>query len=285
MIRVLKIPGKIACLVPNYTGRLQIPTEGSYLMVKDPGKEPVPYVWTPLDRARHTLEQFDNTKDGNVKSFLSPMFTHSGVDSSLQVSSAPTISTLDRKRLQRSDCIELIRQAPAMKTPNGASVQLPHQFKYPISFAFLYYHLPPGLPATAGAIRMRITSSPDPSTFESGADLVQRQGLWSLPLLTLATTKYTGLIDLLLDEGLVAPDTLLLCKAICAQQPPLSTVQFTRTVLHSFVEPFFLNLPHLSLGVYTIHHKKKANRFYLLMPLSGVFSQGIIPIFTGNCHW
>lgn len=67
LIRFLKIPGKIECLVPNNQGYVQQPVEGSYLMVQYPGKAPEPYCRVVADNMRHVFERFDDEKPGKCQ--------------------------------------------------------------------------------------------------------------------------------------------------------------------------------------------------------------------------
>ena len=50
--------------------------------------------------------------------------------------------------------------------------------------AFLYYSMSPEKPRIAGELRLRVTSSDGPASFESESDLLRPNGqLWSRPLL------------------------------------------------------------------------------------------------------
>lgn len=197
----------------------------------------------------------------------------------LQLNSRATISTLDKKQLQPADCVQLLRRnILTVIPPNSAPLRFFIRDNYPMSPAFLYYHLPPGLPETAGEIRIRLTSSPDPSSFDSGTDLIQRGGMWSLPILTLATNpSYSGLVDLLLHDGLVTPATLSACKHICDQQPKLSVHYRSHIILHDITQPFFLNLTKTKFWVFVISGDKvfPCNIQHIL---PGHFSQGKQPL-------
>lgn len=276
LVRVLKIPKKIECLVPNYQGHLQQPTEGSYLMVQYPGKEPKPYCRVGQDNFRHLFEDFDYEKHG-ISSYIHclHMLILCPKDSVRRLSSCATISTLDRRRLQQTDCVQLWRRLfltviPPSKTP----IHVWSKYDYPNSPAFLYYHLPPGLPATAGEIRIRLTSNSYPSSFHSGTDLITREGIWKLPLVALAgNPDYTGLSDLLLRDGLVTPATLSACKDMCDQLPTLSAIYVNRIILHKITQPFFLNLNYKSFWLFAVSGSK-VSRCHVTYRLSDHFLQG-----------
>lgn len=196
-------------------------------------------------------------------------------DSLRQLSSRARISTLDRKRLQPMDCVQLFdRSYLVVIPPNNAPISFKFRFDYPTSPAFIYYHLPPGLPETAGEVRIRLTSDSDTSSFDSGTDLIQRQGIWKLSLYTLATDPaYTSLCDLLLRDELVSPATLSACKHICDQQPVLSTRLRHRIILHSISQPFFLDLAKTFFSVFVVSGDKVA-RCTISEIIRGQFSQG-----------
>jgi hypothetical protein len=76
----------------------------------------------------------------------------------------------------------------------------------PNTNAFLYYSIPPGKPRIAGELRLRLTPSDDPASFESGSDLLGENGqAWSRPLLFLPR-YYAPLYEKLKEEGLVPDD-------------------------------------------------------------------------------
>ncbi|KAK0432144.1 hypothetical protein EV421DRAFT_1850796 [Armillaria borealis] len=70
---------------------------------------------------------------------------------------------------------------------------------------FLYYWTHSDLPATAGQVRFRLTSTNDPSPFESGSDLHKPDGTpWAIPLGRLLRVhgSGSGYVQMLLDDGL-----------------------------------------------------------------------------------
>ena len=85
---------------------------------------------------------------------------------------------------------------------SNASIPYPPDTK-----AFLYYSTLPGKPRIAGELRFRVTSSDDPASFESGSDLVDKNGqTWSRPLFVLP--KYYIPLYEKLREELFVPDDL-----------------------------------------------------------------------------
>ena len=76
----------------------------------------------------------------------------------------------------------------------------------PDTKAFLYYFTSPEKPRIAGELRLRVTSSDDPASFESGSDLLRANGqLWSRPLYSLPK-YYPPLYEKLREERLVPDD-------------------------------------------------------------------------------
>ena len=72
--------------------------------------------------------------------------------------------------------------------------------------AFLYYSMSPEKPRIAGELRLRVTSSCDPVSFESGSDLLRPDGRpWSRPLFSLSK-YYLSLYERLREDGLIPDD-------------------------------------------------------------------------------
>lgn len=132
-------------------------------------------------------------------------------------------STLDPDRLQASDAFILtngLNTLPISFGNGSTETPLPafsrhHPYRHPMnSFAFLYYHKPTGLPDTAGEIRIRLTPSPNPATFDQGHDLRRPSGgLWTIPLLKLVShAEFDLLCQQLVHDRLVTPTLLSHCK-------------------------------------------------------------------------
>ena len=76
----------------------------------------------------------------------------------------------------------------------------------PDTKVFLYYCIPPEKPRIAGELRLRVTSSDDPASFESGSDLLRSNGQpWSRPLHALPK-YYNPLYEKLREDQLVPDD-------------------------------------------------------------------------------
>ena len=77
----------------------------------------------------------------------------------------------------------------------------------PDTNAFLYYSMSPERPRIAGELRLRVTSSSDPASFESGSDLLRPDGQpWSRSLYHLS--RYYAPLYEKLREDLLIPDDL-----------------------------------------------------------------------------
>jgi hypothetical protein len=154
------------------------------------------------------------------------------------------ISTLDRTRIKSSDCMYLSRRRVLTvrfkDAPHGNGAYLSPTYTYPNSPAFLYYHLPPGLPEIAGELRLRLTSGSDPSSFDAGVDLISHEGIWRLPLTSLANrAPFAGIRMQLLRDGLVTTDLLSTCERLWAE---LKTprIENRSNMLHSIEQEFFI---------------------------------------------
>jgi hypothetical protein len=77
----------------------------------------------------------------------------------------------------------------------------------PCTAAFLYYFSSPKRPPIAGELRFRVASSDDPTSFESGSDLLRLNGQpWSRPLLVIQ--RYCFPLYVKLREEQLVPDDL-----------------------------------------------------------------------------
>jgi hypothetical protein len=76
----------------------------------------------------------------------------------------------------------------------------------PDTKSFLYYFTLPEKPRIAAELRLRVTSSGDPTSFESGSDLLKLNGQpWSRPLFVLSK-YYKPLYEKLREDRLVPDD-------------------------------------------------------------------------------
>jgi hypothetical protein len=161
---------------------------------------------------------------------------------------------------------------------NTHSTKLRLDHTYPPSPAFLYYHLPPGLPETAGEVRIRLTSGSDPKCFDDGMDLIKHGSIWRLPLIVLAgDDRYTDICTQLLSDGLVTPELLSICNHLWTQLNP-SRIDSRLNFLHSLSQEFFIYLTAIvftvtPVGRGTAGHPCHITNFLYKNPVK-LFAQG-----------
>ena len=82
-----------------------------------------------------------------------------------------------------------------------------HQLAYPPDTkAFLYYSISPERPRISGELRLRVTSSDDPASFESGSDLLRTDGQPWLRSLYVVSRSFPLLYEKLREEQFVPDD-------------------------------------------------------------------------------
>jgi len=107
----------------------------------------------------------------------------------------------------------------------------------PDTKAFLYYFTPPEKPRIAGELRLRVTSSDDPASFQSGSDLLIPNGQpWSRPLY-IVSKFCTPLYENLRQDQLI-PDDL---DVALSTLPPISPRYRQRRLLYTLNDTFILN--------------------------------------------
>ncbi|RDB31076.1 hypothetical protein Hypma_000035 [Hypsizygus marmoreus] len=179
------------------------------------------------------------------------------------------ISTLDPSRLQDSDFVDLrpdVRN-PGSHVPSVFSVfPIAPQTSLPISRrrsrlyynvsgvgcrfpensrGFLYYHRDPNLPLTSGAVRFRVTPNAHALSFSAGTDLMYSDGRtpWAIWLVTIASTsRYNGLKETLLSDGLVMPELMEHCRKLVVGIGGSSMNTMYRRILFTLEQPFVLDL-------------------------------------------
>ena len=122
----------------------------------------------------------------------------------------------------------------------------------PDTKAFLYYSIPPGKPRIAGELRLRVASSDDYASFESGSDLLRSNGRpWSRTLYALSNySVYNRLYEKMREEGLVSDDLDEVLSNL-----PLRTYRYRRNHhLYTLNDPFIVDFSStLLFSVITEH--------------------------------
>ena len=104
--------------------------------------------------------------------------------------------------------------------------------------AFLYYCVPLGKPRIAGELRLRVTSSDDPASFESGSDLLGLNGQpWTRPLRVLPK-YYTPLYEKLREDHLVPDDLHAVLSTFPPRQPRYYGPQLLYTLSDTLIVDF-----------------------------------------------
>ena len=118
----------------------------------------------------------------------------------------------------------------------------------PHTKGFLYYSTSPEKPRIAGEIRLRVISSNDSASFESGSDLVRTDGqLWSRPLYSLSK-HYIPLYEKLKEDRLLPGDLVT----------TLSTFPFKRCFIHRSQLHYTLN------DTFTVDFSKRQSSFIVI---------------------
>jgi hypothetical protein len=102
--------------------------------------------------------------------------------------------------------------------------------------AFLYYSMSPEKPRiAAGELRLRVTSSDGPASFESGSDLLRTDGLpWSRPLYILSK-HHPPLYEKLREEGFIPDDLDRVLAALPKRRIKYSRSQVLYTLNDTFI--------------------------------------------------
>ncbi|KAK0236745.1 hypothetical protein EDD85DRAFT_952688 [Armillaria nabsnona] len=166
----------------------------------------------------------------------------------------PPIKTLNPKALAQSDFRDLSNKNSLNSPGQGHYLHysriIPKSY---ISFpdkttGFLYYWTHSDLPATAGQIRLRLTSTNDPSLFESGSDLHKPDGTpWAIPLARLLRDgSGSGYIQMLLNDGLVSKE---LIRSKYFRLYEKLRFRATSVLIESFDDVFPLSFPRSALSI------------------------------------
>ena len=118
-----------------------------------------------------------------------------------------------------------------------AGEQIRH-FYPPHTKAFLYYFTPPERPPIAGELRLRVASSDDSASFESGSDLLRADGgTWSRPLFVLPKL-YSDLYEKLREDQLVPHDLEKVLSTLPSINPIYRRSHLMYTLNDTFIVDF-----------------------------------------------
>ena len=128
----------------------------------------------------------------------------------------------------------------------------------PNTKAFLYYYLSPEKPCIAGELRLRVTSSDDPASFENGSDLLRYNGRpWSRPLHVLPEL-YIPLYEKLREEQLVPDDLDRVLSAL-----PKENFRYSWSHLYTLNDEFIVDFGIWGMELFVIT-EQGAERLRLL---------------------
>lgn len=173
------------------------------------------------------------------------------------------ISTLDPHRIQASDALNIVEGQPVIcasfESGMVEEINLPKFFpghpyrQYLNSYGFLYYYRPNELPETAGEICIRLTPTPNPSTFGQGQDLKYPGGyLWSIPLFKIVSfTQFDVLCQQLVRDKFITPSLISHCKTLALGAPSLFTGRGPSHIVHWW-QPFELDFSKKNHTKYTL---------------------------------
>ena len=103
----------------------------------------------------------------------------------------------------------------------------------PHTTAFLYFFMPPKKPRIAGELRLRVASSDDHASFESGTDLLKLNGQpWSRTLYYVSK-YYPPLYEKLREDGFVSDDLDAVLSTFPRKR--LNRCQFLYTLDDTFI--------------------------------------------------
>ena len=128
---------------------------------------------------------------------------------------------------------------------------------------FLYYFTSPERPRIAGELRLRISSSDNPASFENGSDLLLSNGQpWFRPL-DIVSKWYTPLYEKLREERLV-PDDL---DSVLSTFPRIHPRYRQNQYLYTLNDPFIVDFGYLRRGL-TIFTEQGMEKIRLPGPFS-----------------
>ena len=129
---------------------------------------------------------------------------------------------------------------PHLQVYYGRTTSLKHAFYPPDTKAFLYYSIPPGKPRIAGELRLRVASSDDLTSFESGSDLLLINGrTWTRPLCTLSN-RYLPLYKKLREDHLIPDDLDAFLSTLPSKRLNFLRCNLFHTLHDTFIVDFSL---------------------------------------------
>ena len=112
-------------------------------------------------------------------------------------------------------------------------------FPFPVNtHGFLYFWRHPLIPIASG-LRFRLAQTPDKKGYHRGQDLLTPYGTpWQIPLVALSSPRYTRVMQVLQQDGLVPPQLRDYCRGLERD----STIGPFSQLLFKTWQPFYLDL-------------------------------------------
>lgn len=171
------------------------------------------------------------------------------------------IHTVHRPSLSPEDYVDVSGyNARTLSCPGPSSAGFKVQYHAngtfpPGSAGFFYYDPVDVEHPVCGQLRFRVTGSPDPATFETGRDLLNKYGgIWAVLLPSISgSPQYKRLAELLIAEGLVTQKVL--GDVVKFQQKLGASYQIVSSGKRSFVARFANSIWTLRVAKGTELHK------------------------------
>ncbi|KAG5634678.1 hypothetical protein H0H81_001128 [Sphagnurus paluster] len=132
-------------------------------------------------------------------------------------------------------------------------------------------------PLDPGELRLRVTDSNDPASFEHGKDLLRPEGFaWCIKAATIASQSKPAFRDILLREGLISQHNMERCRKI-------GLVGMRPTLLYTLGQPFHIDVSTVSTRINFVCGDEKSNIIlpYLFYDRRKSYSRHFAP-FTGH---
>ena len=140
----------------------------------------------------------------------------------------------------------------------------------PDTKAFLYYSIPSGKPRIAGELRLRVTSSNDVASFESGSDLLRLNGHpWTRPLYTIPKS-HSPVYEKLREENFVSDDIDRVLSTSLSTKPKYPIIFSIRSqVLYTLYDSFIVDFSTTNAVLFVVTEQGLQR-----MELNWLFSDG-----------